>query len=386
MLVSINGLEQGLGRSSDSVFSRTPDVKNCNASEIDEMIVVPREIPVIEELNSYYLDIEKLFTYYQGILEGGCAFLQFTSAQGVLFFNASSLVDGTLKNATSFIRGPKAIDMIIAEASSKNVLISLYKVPLEKIPFWTAVASAEDLYKDLSTEFTNLKGLVRKMKSDRLTGYIEVAFNSGDMEIVFFQNGQVAGLMSTASKWKLVKTDILPPELVEKSQRLGAVLNVRRISLEKTSVDMTGNAATSAYSILGGQPAASPSDAAPAKILPDLERLDIREMLQYLLLIYDTYISSNRKIQGDFKTILKQKFLERVEKYDFLDPFVADFTYMDGKIEYTGLVDDTRLASGLLDCLGEIAAENDMQAWLDKSLWPFREKYADEIEYLNVTI
>jgi len=112
--------------------------------------------------------------------------------------------------------------------------------------------------------------------------------------------------------------------------------------------------------------------------------LNIREMLQYLMLIYDKFIAGNRKIQPDFDTLLKRKFMQKVEKYEFLDPFMEDFKYEAGKIEYSGRVDDKRLATGIIECLNEIAEENDMQQWLDKSLWPLRQKYAREIEVLNI--
>ncbi|MDR3630050.1 MAG: hypothetical protein P4L42_06925 [Desulfocapsaceae bacterium] len=349
------------------------------------MIVVPKETPIIEGLNSYYLNIEKLFAYYQSILDGGCAFFQLPAAQGVIFFNASSLLEGTLREKTSFRMGQEAVEGIIDATKSKNVLISIYKVPAEKIPFWTSVANAEDLFKDLSTEFTDLEGLVRKMISDHLTGYIEVAFNDGEMAVLFLRNDQMVGMMSSAGGWRLLKTDKLPLELIEKSRKTGAVLNVRRIAPEK-SVMVGPPLETEMPAREGGIPAFSQPGAAVSAPQAGQPILKIREMLQYLLLIYDKYISGNRKIQGDFQTILKRKFIERVDKYDFLDPFAADFRYAKGVMEYTGPVDDVRLATALLECLQEIAAENDMRAWLDKSMWPFKEKYSSEIDYLNVKI
>ena len=357
--------------------------------ETEEMIVVPKETPIIEHLNSYYLNIEKMFQYYQGITDAGCAFFQLPSSEGVVFFDAFNLINGVFKDQTSFIKGKEAIDLLIEEAKSKKIMISIYEIPPERIAFWANVANAEDLYKDLSTEFTDLEGLIRKMMSDRLTGYVEIAFNSSDTALLFLHNGLVIGSVSAESKWQLVRTEKLQMDLLEKSRKIGAMLNVRRIVIEQ--MPMNGTAADSANAVNqprnnGNTVNSLSKPEPPSDHNEDPKPLNIREMLQYLMLIYDKFISNNRKIRGDFDTILKRKFVEKVDKYDFFDPFTAEFKYVNGKIEFSGRVDDVRLATGLVECLHEIAAENDMQKWLDKSLWPLREKFASEIDFLKIKI
>jgi hypothetical protein len=357
--------------------------------ETEEMIVVPKETPIIEKLNSYYLNVEKLFQFYQSVTDSGCAFFQTPSSEGVVFFDAFNLINGVFKDDTSLIRGKEAIDLLIEEAKSKKIMISIYEVPPERIAFWANVANAEDLYKDLSTEFTDLEGLIRKMVSDGLTGYIEISFNSNDIALLFLHNGQIIGSVSVESKWQLVQTEKIQMDLVEKSRKIGAMLNVRKIVLDKIAANgKARGGAESAHQTRknGNSVHPPPRSEASLERSEDTKPLNIREMLQYVMLIHDKFISTNRKIQGDFDTILKRKFVEKADKYDFLDPFTAEFKYANGKIEFSGRVDDVRLATGLVECLHEIAAENDMQKWLDKSLWPLREKYAREIDYLKIKI
>lgn len=351
------------------------------------MIVIPKETPIIQELNSYYLDMEKLFQYYQGIVDAGCVYFQWPSAEGVIFFDAFNLINGTYKDSNSLVGGKEAVDLLFNEAKSNNVLLSIYEISPEKIAFWANVANAEDLYKDLSTEFTDLEGLIRKMTADRLTGYIEVSFTDDNPALLFMHNGQLIGSVSSDSRWQLVQSEQRQNDLIQKSRKSGAMLNVRRIMLD----NVTGNG-----SVLNNGKKAAPKE--PVKERPVEEQteiepplnnedsgpLRIREMLQYLMLIYDKFISSNRKIRDDFDTILKRKFVQKVDKYGFLDPFAEEFKYANGKIEFTGKTDDSRLAIGLHECLREIATENDMQKWLDKSLWPLREKYSREIDYLDL--
>lgn len=350
------------------------------------MIVIPKETPIVRELNSYYLNIERLFHYYQGIVDAGCVHFQLPSEEGVVFFDAFNLINGTYKKAGEELSGKEAIDQILDEAKSNKMLVSIYEVSPEKIAFWANVANAEDLYKDLSTEFTDLEGLIRKMTADRLTGYIEVAFPSGDPALLFMHNGQIIGTISAESKWQLTRDQEIQVDLIEKSRKVGAVLNVRKILLdqisENNSVKINGKAAPNLNGA-ADKPAA-PSEEPEPVYTEETGPLHIREMLQYLMLIYEKFISSNRKIRDDFDTILKRKFVQKVNQYEFLDPFSEEFIYSNGKIEYSGAVDDKRLATGVIECLREIAAENDMKKWLDKSLWPLREKYSREFDLLKV--
>jgi hypothetical protein len=351
------------------------------------MIVIPKETPIIQELNSYYLNIEKLLQYYQGVIDAGCVHFQLPSAEGVVFFDAFKLINGTFKDKASLVRGKEAIDLLFEEARSKKMEISIYEIAPERIAFWANVANAEDLYKDLSTEFTDLEGLIRKMVSDRLTGYIEVSFKGKEEAVLFLHNGQVVGSISAESRWQLVRTEEIQVKLIEKSRKTGAILNVRRILMDQMPTDevpRNGNAPIQNEEKTV-QPGPAPRAAAVDR---DEEKkpLNIREMLQYLLLIYDKFIAGNRKIQPDFDTLLKRKFMQKVEKYEFLDPFMEDFKYANGKIEYSGRVDDVRLATGIIECLNEIAEENEMQQWLDKSLWPLRQKYVREIGALNIKL
>jgi len=355
------------------------------------MIIVPKETPIIQELNSYYLNMDKLFEYYQGIVDAGCVHFQLPAAEGAIFFDAFNLINGAYRNTGTSISGKEAVDKLLDEAKINKVLLSIYEIPPEKIAFWANVANAEDLYKDLSTEFTDLEGLIRKMTTDHLTGYIEIAFSKDDLALLFMHNGQVLGAVSAETKWQLVRSQNIQAGLVERSRKATAMLNVRRIMLEQVSgnnsVKNNGKKVPST-SEAEEKPAVKPKEPEAGFEVEYQEEysgpLRIIEMLQYLMLIYEKFISSNRKIRSDFDTILKQKFVQKVDRYEFLDPFAEEFKYAKGKIEYTGRADERRLATGLLECLHEIAAENDMQSWLDKSLWPLREKYSREIDELNI--
>ena len=51
------------------------------------MIVLPKERPILKNLNTYYLDLRKLFEHYQGEIGSGGVFFKASAAEGVIFFD-----------------------------------------------------------------------------------------------------------------------------------------------------------------------------------------------------------------------------------------------------------------------------------------------------------
>lgn len=340
------------------------------------MIVIPKESPLITDLNSYYLNIGRLFEHYQGVVDAGCIYFKSPSSEGVVYFDEENLINGIFQNKTSLIKGAEAIDLLLGETGTNNFSVAIYEIIPERITYWANIADAEDLYKDLSTEFTDLESLIKKMVSEKLTGYIDVTFGKNDTAILFFLNGEVIGSTTSEDKWQLNRTKELQTKMLDKSRDKGATLNVRRISLMQL-VENYNNKAVSD----GGQiPNVKETDVHSTKEVVQEKPLNILGMLQHLMLIYEKFIMGNKKIREDFDTILKRKFMEKIDTYEFLDPFAAEFQYSNGKITYTGRTNIADVASGLMHCLDEISVENDMQKWLIKHLGSWEEKYSREIE------
>lgn len=340
------------------------------------MIVIPKESPVITDLNSYYLNIPKLFEHYQGVVDSGCIHFKAPSSEGVVFFDEENLINGTFINKKKLIKGKNAINTLMNESGFNNFSIAIYEIIPDRITFWANMVDAEVLHKDLSTEFTDLDGLIKKMTSEKLTGYIDVSFNEKDNGVLFFLYGEVIGSTSTEDKGQLKRSEEYQIKLVEKSRETPAVLNVKKITLkhliENYSLDIKDDT-----------PVKINTPESPVEA-PKVEPLNIIEMLQQLMMIYEKFILGNKKIREDFDTILKRKFMEKVSKFDFLDPFAAEFQYSNGRITFTGTADDKNLAKGLVECLNEIALENEMQSWLKKHLMPWQEKYSREIHALKI--
>jgi len=157
------------------------------------MVIVPKEKAVIENLNSYYLDIKKLFEHCQGDLGSGAIHFKSPSSECAVFFDKDELLTGTFKDKRGEIVGKQAIDSLSKALVNENFAVNIYEIDPEKVYFWANIPNAERIYKDLSTEFTDLEGLIKKMSSEKLTGYIDVSINNGkEGGLIFFSNGEIS--------------------------------------------------------------------------------------------------------------------------------------------------------------------------------------------------
>jgi len=319
------------------------------------MIIIPREKPVIENLNSYYLDIRKLFEHYQGELGSGGIHFKSTSEEGIIFFDKDELLSGVFQGKEGEIRGKEAVDGLIEETAEHNFAISVYSIELSKVYFWSNIPAAEEIYRDLSTEFTDLNKLVKKMGTEKLTGYIEVSINDvEDSGLIFYIDGEIIGGSYSWGKGEVNVSKESQDLLIRKTKELGGVFNVSRIFL---------------------------TDAKAASGSPESREISTRviSLLEELLGIFKRIVTFDRNIKTNFSTMLKKKLMEKAEKYSFLDPFVAEFEYSGDKITFTGDAKDKELANGIIEVVKELADELGLPEQLMEEIKPWSQKYSKEI-------
>jgi hypothetical protein len=325
------------------------------------VIIVPKEKPAVENLNSYYLDIIKLIEHYQGEIGSACVHFQAPSAEGVIFFDKDDLLNGFFRDSEGESEGKAVIDRLVEAAAGHNFAISIYEIDPEKIYFWANMPAAEKIYKDLSAEFTDLEGLIKKMGSEKLTGFIDVSIGDGkEGGLIFFDNGEIIGGSSSWKKGEMNHSKESKEILVQRTKELGGIFNVSRISLKKKGLELESE---------------------------DIEQegtSNVLTMLESLLSVFERFITSNREIKSNFNTLLKKKFMEKADDFGFLDPFAAEFQYADQKITFTGDAGDEELVKGLTDCVKEIAEGLGLLSRLKDELRPWSDKYEKDLEKFHV--
>ena len=122
------------------------------------MIIIPREKPVVENLNSYYLNIEKFYEHYQGELGAGVVHFKSPIVEAVVFFDEQTLINGAYEDRKERLNGPAAIDRVNKTAMQNNFAVSVFRILPERLYFWAYLSNSKVLHSNLSSEFTDLEG------------------------------------------------------------------------------------------------------------------------------------------------------------------------------------------------------------------------------------
>ncbi len=323
------------------------------------MVIVPRGNPVFENLNSYYLELRRLLEHCQGEMGSGAIYLKSPTAEGAIFFEAHELLGGMYENRGEKLAGKAAIERLLTPSPAENYQVSIYDVAPEEVYYWSSIPSAKRIYEDLSTEFTDLEGLIKKMSSEKLSGYIEVSLNSElDGGFLFFRNGQVVG------GYYFWEKNFSPSKenqalLLRKAKRSGGIFHVSKISVESKEVKE------------------APKKASSPEVITALE-----EMLALL----DSLCTSSQTVKADFNTLLKKKFLDLADEYAFLDPFAGDVQYAERKIRLASEVSDTDLAKGLLAAVAGVVRDQGLKVPFGSRLDGWLQKHGKRLLSLGISV
>jgi hypothetical protein len=327
------------------------------------MVTIPKEKPVVENLNIYYLDINKLLEHYQGEIGSGGVHFKSHGAEGVIFFDKDDLLNAFFEEKELDLTGAQAIDRLINAGGQYNFSVNIYQLSLEEVYFWASIPSAEKMYEGLSTEFTDLEGLIRKMSSEKLTGYIDVTIGGGpEGGLIFIINGKIMGGSYSWNNWESAPSRKSQELLIGKTKEFGATFNVCRIPLSRMKA---GGESGTGFS--------RPSQA-------------ILGMLEELMVIFENTVTAKKKMKSDFTRLLKKKFVENAEKYAFLDPFADEFDYSNRKIDFSGAASDKELIDGVVNCIQELALELGMLPQLLNACAEWSDKYARQLENFSIKL
>jgi len=331
------------------------------------MIVIPKHMPVIKGLNSFYLNVARFIEHYSGEVATGAIHFLSGKTEGVVFIDDHAVLNGSFRNKSGKLQGAQAVEHIIKHVGENSFSVAVYEIEPEYVHFWSNLPHAEVIHSNLSTEFTDLKKLIVKMQSEKLTGYVEVTLNdAAEKGTVFLNMGNISGSLFPWNRKKLIDSRQDMEKLIDISKKTGGQFNVYQVELIENDMSDTLNTSSETAPVQANTPAMSIA------------------IIEELLTIFEKTFQTSKKGKVDFRTLLRRKFVEKADVYDFLDPFAAEFQYADGKIEYNGEADTDIVARGIVDCVKEIAEEIDIYHPLLKAIVPWTKKHADKIEKVNV--
>jgi len=331
------------------------------------MILFPKEQPVIENLNSYYIDIIKLFEHCQGELGAGGIHFRSKGREAIFYFDSNDWLNGAYESAGTILVGPQAREGILNDVREFNFNLRVYRLDAERVYFWANLPYAVPVYSNLSTEFTNLAALIKKLRAEKLTGAVDVGFPDTEHGgILFFNSGQLVGGSYSWSNGADPSSQEDLRRLLERSQNKTAVFNVCKIPTDK--------------------PAAAANENRPENKVPPSAAFDPITAAENLLQAFDTVITAQSKILMDSSTLLRRKYVGKIDQYPFLDPFAGELEYTDRRLRYSGQEDPADVLRAITETVQELTGELKLNSPLPNELQSWKDRYQDEIKRLGLSL
>jgi hypothetical protein len=409
----------------------------------------PKEIKRYENLKTSFTNLVNLVadlhrSGFKGFVEvthsGKVAYILIFEGKEKLFQQASG------GNVISFDGNIEELAEMISPATG---IINVYEVEPRHLMFMLNCITATSLYTNLSSEFTDFEKLLKKLSKDNLNGYLEVIFHDSSLQDAFFiyRNGLISSVFKGGNPVDLSEEKLGGIDSLLKKNE--ALFNVYRIENDKAN-EHAPNEVNKKNTKIKAEYTQGFSKEDPPITLP-LEPDDIENKLPAANLIneeknngkkqtdvsietdviealgedeqadkaknsYSSSLSNNNEkfsikpylnfsgallkwVEAAVNQVLGKEYFSKVfkkgllnisDKYPFLDPFLAEFTYTDGTVQFTGEATATEFLSGVYSSVESVFNElsskekKEVKKVLKNNRQTLEKKYHEDIEILRV--
>lgn len=283
-------------------------------------MILPKGEVIYENLNTSFTNFGELLSNLKVNQITGYVLVSFWEYEGVFYLDSGNIVSAIEEYKNSRKIGQDAITGLLSKAKQKDGMISVYKLSPDLVAILAGAVKSEIVYKELTSDFTNLEKLIEKLKIEQHTGYIEIMTkDEKSTAIIFIQAGEpIESILST--KDKVTSNSGIHPQIYELVKLNGAVFNVYKAGLSINSSDIS-------YSF------------------------DISQLLDFWGIVIATI--ENKFESGKFDHSFRTSLIDKADNYPFFDPFADEFKYANGKITFEGSI-STNFSKGMAEVLNDL--------------------------------
>lgn len=282
-------------------------------------------------LNTTYTHIDQFVAGLRKERFTGYCTLSFWEYDAVLLYVAGKIINGREEmgvRAEKIRTGEAAVTNILVRGREKDGEINAYTLAADRVAMLGKASDATPKYANLSTDLTSLDRLLAISKKEALSGYIEILFeHDAGTANLFFVAGRLTEAVFAPPDDRMLGETIGLDEIVTLSQQHGAIFNVYQVA------DM---------------PVKQDQGALEGDVPEEAIRL-----FEALLVQVESTVDNVLK-PGDFQVILKKTLTQLDNTYDFLDPFLGDFRYVNGTLSYNGDAVYREFVDGMCDLINSI--------------------------------
>ncbi|MGE3073228.1 MAG: hypothetical protein AB7N24_03980 [Dehalococcoidia bacterium] len=295
-------------------------------------MMFPKDRTLYANLNTSFTSFDALIGDLQGRKLTGYVEVSAPGYTGTLLLSEGEVVGAQEISGGNRQVGPAATRSVMERATEKDGLINVYSAFPDVVLLLHRLMDSRPLYRDLTSAFTSLDRLISKLRSDGLTGYVEVHIAEGGAAgIIYLAGGEPVESVFSSGQ-----------EMINGQEALNAIVQAVNLAGGTFNVFVEAN-----NEPVAGVPAQTPAQ--------EGYRAEIIAFWEEVLSLAEAAADGFSK-PGRFLTSFKEVLVSRAVTYPFLDPFAAEFSYAGGHISFDQpLPDDFNKALG--DCLSETVSK-----------------------------
>ena len=157
-------------------------------------MLIPREKPYLDGLNSYYLHLERFIEHLQGEIGSGGIHCQSPSLEMMVYFNEDEVISNLVQEKGSAASFVPSYEIARGVYYSAAYGVKVYHIDAHAIFFWAQMPSFQRAKTSLKSTEIPLPDLIFRLRRKQFSGFLDVQLvKKNEGGTLFFNEGDRIG-------------------------------------------------------------------------------------------------------------------------------------------------------------------------------------------------
>ncbi|MCL1981393.1 MAG: hypothetical protein FWG62_10020 [Proteobacteria bacterium] len=171
-------------------------------------MLLPREKPYLDGLNSYYLHMERFIEHLQGEIGAGGLHCQSPTQEMMVYFNEYEVISNLLQKKDQAAIFVASHEIVRSALSSAIYSVRVFQLDAHAIFFWAEMQPFQRAKASLKSTEIPLPDLIFRLKQRQFSGFIDVQLlKKNEGGTLFFSEGERVGGSYTWGKGGMSTSD-----------------------------------------------------------------------------------------------------------------------------------------------------------------------------------
>ena len=318
-------------------------------------MLIPKEKPYLDGLNSYYLSMDRFIEHLQGDIGSGCLYCRSTDQEILVYFDEREIVRGVIQQSGERAQMSQSIEPVLQSLDIKNFMVSVYFLDSSSIFFWAQMPDFKRAKATLKSTDIPLHDLVHRLNQKKFSGFIDISLlDQNEGAILFFHQGKRSGGSYSWGRGGLNPSEDEYNHLLGLLQSHAASYDLGHFKSESPKKK-------------------EPSDTQTSDSNAPIYFSNLDTAMEEFMAIFIQI--TRKKVKTDPLILLKQKFLDVMDQYPVLEPFNNFYDLKDdGSIEFAENAPREDIAAAIVDASWSVVEDNKLRKKFAAAIkkWAYR--------------